>query len=242
MKERRQTDIKKAVCQGFASVLQTLAPNLEDDATIFRLIIDTNGMDNFLNGRVEASALLEDTILCHNQAGSYRLRLLAVSHVAGKMGFAFLSQFNEGTKVTWSPKLTKSLFYAARKENLDLGHGLVKPDETKHFKQRLDPQMLKALYEFLNGPNMVQTMAYGTVSKKTDTGQKLTMTKLVRMYDRPQLMAMSNNYLKDLGFTPPSTSIYYVIFDNMPSGNKNFQEVFCIICTINHAISSHPIL
>ena len=221
MQERRQSEIKKAVCQGFASVLQTLAPKLEDDATIFRMIIETNSMDKYLNGKVEASGILEDIILTHNECGSYRLRLLAVSHVAGKLGFAYLSQFNEGTKVRWSPKLTKSFFFAARRENLDLGHGLVKPDETKTFKQRLDPMMLKTLYDFLNGPNMVQTMAFGTASKKTETGRKLTMTKLVRLYDRPQLIQMSTNYLKDLGFEPPCLSIYYEIFDNMPSGEEN---------------------
>ena len=217
MTPKRQGEIKDSICDAFVSVLRTLSPFPEDDAFLLCSVIQSKKLEKMMVGTVKPFGLLEDTILMHNEAGSYKLRVLAISHVAGKLSFDYLSQFNEGPGTVWNPKLNKKIYYVAKKENIEHGHGLTKVNETKQFRQRLNPEVVKCLYDFLNGTSLVQNTAYGTVSRKSDSGQKLTMAQIVRVYERPKLIKMGNSYLEEIGYAPLSVSFFYTMFDNMPA-------------------------
>ena len=217
MGEKRQQEILGFICDGFSSVLRTVSPYPTDDAQILRTIMESNKMDDYLVGKIEPSGLLLEIILCHNEASSYQLRVLALSHVVGKLGFLYLCQFNNGPGVNWNPKLNKRIFLAAKHLNIENGHGLTKPLETHHFRQKFDPKMIEALYDFLNSTSLVNNTAYGTVSRKTTDGRRLTMCKIVRIYEHPKLISLASSYLSELGYQPPGRSSFYELLDYMPA-------------------------
>ena len=216
--ERRQSEVKKQVCETITAVLHTMQPNFrDDDVEIMKSIVDTNYLDKFLSGKSKANALLQQIIDAHNDAKTREQRILAISHIAGIFKLEYLLEFNGPGGFV--PNLTKRIFYEAKKENVESGHGLLELRERKFFRQKYNPQMMQVLFDFLNSSSLIQPCAYGTISKKDSSGKKFTMPKIVREYERPKLIRMATSYLEELGYDPPCLSQFYQILDRLPSGS-----------------------
>ena len=123
--------------------------------------------------------------------------------------------------VFFDRNLTKEIYYESRKLYFENGEkGLSAPIIVPTFRQRLSPAMLECLFDFWESSVFLQSMAYGTISRKAPSGAKMVMAKVVRHYSARTMVNMGKAYLSEQGFTPPCESTLFDLLQALPAGQQ----------------------
>merc|ERR1711860_148918 len=82
------------------------------------------------------------------------------------------TQQDNEEKDFWDPFLGPKIFYEALHHFIEIGcRALTTPIFTPRYRQRMDPIMIKTIYDFFNSDQMIQETAFGTIRGRNSDGE-----------------------------------------------------------------------
>ena len=82
------------------------------------------------------------------------------------------TQQDKEEKDFWDPFLGPKIFYEALHHFIEIGcRALTTPIFTPRYRQRMDPIMIKTIYDFFNSDQMIQETAFGTIRGRNSDGE-----------------------------------------------------------------------
>ncbi len=268
--------LRKVLAQSVAAVIHTVSNNVDDDSNIWKMMRDNDDVQKHLQGVRLPTDLLRELIESWNSAADAKLRRQILSIGAGTFGYAFLSKFNQDTSnpepiednddedieelcspqlrktladeafPRFNPKLTEGFYQGAKRWYLRHGHGGVPVPVKKKYVWRFDPIVFGLCFDFLTDSRLLNDVAFGTITRKDDAGNRMTMPKLIRLQSNAELVRQLTAFISEQGLQPPSESSLFRLLRAMPAGKQSqmkgkqinsissghilYLALFCFVC------------